>query len=152
MSEFNTNREHYRYFSRISTRWMDNDIYGHINNVHYYSFFDTVANEFLIREGGLDIQSADVVAYIVASSCQYLQPLSHPAELDAAFRVNRLGNSSVEYGIAIFSAQSQHAAAWGTYTHVFVERATDKPCPIPGSIRQALSGAMVVQAGDPELP
>jgi acyl-CoA thioester hydrolase len=102
MSGIDTQRQHYRYFSEVATRWMDNDIYGHVNNVTYYSYFDTVANQFLIEQGGLNIQTADVVGFVVASNCQYLVPITYPQALDVGFRVNRLGHSSVEYGLAVF--------------------------------------------------
>ena len=95
-------RLNYKYFSRITTRWMDNDIYGHINNVVYYSYFDSITNKYLIEEGGLDIQNADIIGFVVASNCQYKAPVSYPEPLTAGLRVNKLGNSSVEYGIGIF--------------------------------------------------
>lgn len=135
-------RRNYHYFSEISTRWIDNDIYGHINNVVYYQFFDTVSNLFLIERCGLDIHNDPVIAYIVASSCQYLAPISHPASIHAGFRVNRLGNSSVEYGIAIFDGEHDQAAAWGTYTHVFVDRHLQRPAQIPEMIRQGLQSVL----------
>lgn len=134
-------REHYAYFSTIETRWMDNDIYGHVNNVTYYSYFDTVANRYLIEQGGLDIHADDVVGFVVASSCQYLSPIAFPSTIEAGFRVNRLGSSSVEYGIGIFTRGQEHASAYGTFTHVFVDRRTNKSTTIPESIRAALSQA-----------
>ncbi len=137
-----TKRNQYYYFNDIQTRWMDNDVYGHINNVHYYSYFDTVTNNYLIEQGGLDIKG-NVVGFIVASSCQYLSPISHPTTINAGFRVNRLGNSSVEYGLAIFDDGSEEASAWGAYTHVFVDRATNKAVVIPSEIRVALEKAVV---------
>lgn len=142
MSDFDTNRQNYAFFSPIHTRWADNDIYGHINNVTYYSYFDTVANNFLIEHGGLNIQQANVVGFVVASNCQYLAPIAHPTLINAGFRVNRLGNSSVEYGIGIFAGEQQTAAAHGTFTHVFVNRQTDKACPIPETMRSALESAL----------
>ena len=138
-----SNRTSYRYFSRITTRWIDNDIYGHINNVTYYQFFDTISNEYLIRECGLDIHHAENVGFIVASSCQYLKPISHPALIDAGFRVNRLGKSSVEYGVGIFVEGESAASAFGTFTHVFVNRNTGKSVPIPTAIRQGLEKVLV---------
>ena len=142
MDSFDTLREHYFFFDEISTRWLDNDIYGHINNVTYYSFFDTVANNYLIREGGMEIQTAKVVGFIVASTCQFHAPVAHPARIDAGFRVNRLGSSSVEYGIAIFKNGEDEASANGTFTHVFVDRTLDKSVPIPAEIRSALQRAL----------
>jgi acyl-CoA thioester hydrolase len=129
-------RKDYSYFLALPTRWRDNDLYGHINNVVYYEYFDTVANHFLIHEGGLDIQGGDVIGYIVNSSCNYLKGAAFPAELSGGFRVNRLGNSSVEYGIGVF--QDETLLAHGTFTHVFVNRDDERPTPIPDGIRNAL--------------
>jgi len=131
-------RTEYHWFTDISTRWMDNDIYGHINNVVYYSYFDSIANKFLIEEGGLDIHNASTVGFVVASSCQYLSPLAYPMALEGGFRANKLGNSSVEYGLAIFEKGSPVASAHGTFTHVFVEQASNKSTAIPPLIRSAL--------------
>ena len=141
MDQPQAQRDHYAYFSRITTRWMDNDIYGHVNNVTYYSYFDTVANEFLIKKGGLNIQDAPVVGFVVASQCQYLAPVAHPSVIEAGFRVNRLGNSSVEYGIAIFEEGKDNASAFGSFTHVFVDRTTNSSVSIPTGIRAALEAA-----------
>ncbi len=139
-------RASYRYFTDITTRWMDNDIYGHINNVVYYSYFDSVANKYLIEEGGLDIKDSQVVGFVVASNCQYKSPIAYPQAIEAGLRVNRLGNSSVEYGIGIFQQGSAVASAIGTFTHVFVDRSTDKPVAIPASIRSALEAVLIKEA------
>ncbi|MCL4159737.1 UNVERIFIED_CONTAM: hypothetical protein GTU68_037928, partial [Idotea baltica] len=120
----------------------DNDIYGHINNAVYYQYFDTVANEYLIDKGELDVNS-NCIAFIVASSCEYHIPLVHPDLLNVGFRVNRLGRSSVEYGLAIFSNGSDQAAASGTFTHVFVDRTAGGSVEIPEKIRQALKAAQL---------
>lgn len=136
------NRADYFYFKRINTRWMDNDIYGHVNNVTYYSYFDTVANSYLIEHGGLDIQNADAVGFVVASSCEYHSPIAFPQTIEAAFRVNKLGSKSVEYGVAIFNETDQEACANGIFTHVFVDRASGKSTAIPNQIRQALELAL----------
>ncbi len=138
-----TERANYPYFCAITTRWMDNDIYGHVNNVVYYSYFDSVANKYLIEEGGLDIHSAEVIGFVVASSCQYKSPIAYPEPIEAGFRVNKLGNSSVEYGIGIFKQGQPSPAAVGTFTHVFVDRATDKSVAIPAQIRRALEAVLV---------
>ena len=130
-------RDGYAYFTRITTRWLDNDVYGHVNNAVYYQFFDTVANAYLMEHGGLDIARSPTIAFIVASSCRYHAPIAHPAEIDAGFRVNRIGRSSVEYGIAIFGA-AESAVAHGTFTHVFVDRETGRSVPIPAPTRAAL--------------
>ena len=138
-----TERTGYPYFTDITTRWMDNDIYGHVNNVVYYSYFDSVANKYLIEEGGLDIHSAEIIGFVVASSCQYKSPIAYPEPIEAGFRVNKLGNSSVEYGIAIFTQGQPNASAVGTFTHVFVDRATDKSVAIPAPLRRALEAILV---------
>ena len=136
-------RGDYPVFYPISTRWADNDIYGHINNVTYYAYFDTAANRYLIEEGGLDISDGSIVGYVVNSGCAYHSPLSYPDALEAGVRVDRLGNSSVQYGIAIFREGEELAAAHGHFVHVFVNRAEDRPVPIPATIRQALEKILV---------
>lgn len=130
----------YRYFLPITTRWMDNDIYGHINNVTYYSYFDTVANHFLIHEGGLDIEQGAVIGLVVESHCNYHAPLAYPQQLRAGLRVDRLGNRAVTYGIAIFADEADEAAASGHFVHVFVDRAKRQPTSIPKRLRDALAG------------
>ncbi len=134
-------RADYFYFQPISTRWSDNDIYGHINNVTYYSYFDSVANHFLINEGGLDIHAGDIIGLVVNSGCSYHKPLAYPEKLHGALRVNKLGNSSVEYGLAIFREGEDAAAAEGYFTHVFVDRQSRRPTPIPEKLRAALAEA-----------
>ncbi len=136
-------RDDYPVFYPIPTRWEDNDIYGHINNVVYYSYFDTAANRYLIEQGGLDITDGSVVGYVVNSGCAYHAPLAHPDELEVGVRVDKLGNSSVQYGIAIFRKGDSTAAANGHFVHVFVERAEDKAVPIPAGIRSALEQILV---------
>lgn len=138
MSKATPEREDYGYFCPITTRWADNDIYGHVNNVVYYAYFDTVANSYLIEQGGLDIHGGDVVGFVVNSHCDYFSPVAFPDQLEGGFRVNRLGNSSVEYGIGIFRQGEKQACAAGTFTHVFVERVSDKPVRIEGLLREAL--------------
>ena len=131
-------RADYKVFYPISTRWSDNDIYGHVNNVVYYSYFDTAANRYLIEEGGLDISDGRIVGYVVNSGCEYHAPITYPESVEAGVRADRLGNSSVQYGIAIFRAGEQAAAAHGYFMHVFVERAQNKSVPIPEALRVAL--------------
>jgi len=131
-------REDYGFFLPITTRWMDNDVYGHVNNVTYYSYFDTVANSYLINEGKLDIHSGDTIGFVVNSQCDYHSAIAFPDELEGALRVNRLGNSSVEYGIGIFRKGEALSAADGTFTHVFVKRDSQRPTPIPPELRTAL--------------
>ena len=131
-------RGDYRHFLLIPTRWMDNDIYGHVNNVIYYSYFDTVINAYLIREGGLDIHAGEVVGYAVESNCRFHRPFSFPESIDAGLRVGHLGNSSVRYEIALFRQDEDKPAATGHFVHVFVDRKTNKPTAIPSPIRAAL--------------
>ena len=131
-------RADYRVFYPITTRWMDNDVYGHVNNVTYYSYFDTAANRYLIEEGGLDIEDGRIVGYVVNSSCHYHAPVTYPEDIEAGLRVDRLGNSSVQYGIAIFRKGENEAAAHGHFVHVFVERAENRSVPIPAPLRSAL--------------
>lgn len=139
--EFDRN---YRYFLPIGTRWMDNDVYGHINNVTYYSYFDTVANHYLITEGGLDIHTAPVIALVVESMCAYRAPLAYPDQLRAGLRVDKLSTRSVSYGIAIFNGTDERAAAHGYFVHVFVDRDSRRAAPIPDPIRAALQRISVI--------
>jgi len=136
-------RDEYRVFYPITTRWSDNDIYGHVNNVTYYSYFDTAANRFLIEEGGLDITEGSVVGYVVNSGCNYHAPVTYPESVAAGLRVDRLGNSSVQYGIAIFREGEERAAADGHFVHVFVDRTANTPVPIPEPLRAALVRLLV---------
>ena len=131
-------RNDYKVFYPISTRWSDNDTYGHINNVIYYSYFDSVANRYLIEEGGLDINDGKIVGYVVQSGCDYHAPASYPEAIEGGLRVDRLGNSSVQYGIGIFRQGEDEALAHGHFVHVFVDRAANKSVPIPEGLRAAL--------------
>lgn len=132
-------RRDYKVFYPISTRWSDNDTYGHINNVVYYSYFDSVANRYLIEEGGLDINDGKIVGYVVQSGCDYHAPASYPEAIEGGLRVDRLGNSSVQYGIAIFRQGEDEALAHGHFVHVFVDRAANTSVPIPQELRVALA-------------
>ena len=131
-------RDRYPHFLSIQTRWSDNDIYGHVNNVTYYSYFDTVVNCFLIDQGGLDIETDSVIGMAVETMCKFNKPLAYPEVLEVGLRVGKLGNSSVRYEIGIFQEGAAEAAAMGHFVHVFVDRATCKPAPIPDAIRSAL--------------
>ncbi|MDP3859240.1 MAG: thioesterase family protein [Stagnimonas sp.] len=128
----------YPYFVPVTTRWMDNDVYGHVNNVTYYSYFDTAANHYLIREGGLDIHGGAVIGLVVESNCRYFAPLEYPMTLQVGLRVDQLGNRAVTYGIAIFREGEDSAAAQGQFVHVFVDRASRRPAAMPDSLRAAL--------------
>jgi acyl-CoA thioester hydrolase len=129
----------YRTFLTIPTRWMDNDAYAHVNNVVYYSYFDTAVNEHLIRAGGLDIARDPVVGLVVETSCRFARPLSFPDVLEAGLRVTRLGTSSVEYAIGLFRQGEPAAAAQGRFVHVWVDRASGRPARVPDKIRAALA-------------
>ncbi len=129
----------YPFRTTITTRWMDNDIYGHINNVAYYSFFDTAANQFLIEHGGLDIHAGTIIGLVVESKCHYHAPLAYPQRLRAGVRVDKLGNRAVTYGIAIFPEHDDRAAAHGHFVHVFVDRSSRQPIAIPDALRAALA-------------
>lgn len=132
-------REDYKHFLSIPTRWMDNDVYGHVNNVIYYSFFDTVVNQYLVAEGALDIEKSPVIGLVVETLCRYFKPLTFPETIEAGLRVGRLGNSSVRYEIAIFRQGDTAPAAAGHFVHVYVDRATRRPVPVPEAMRRVLS-------------
>ena len=117
---------------------MDNDYYGHINNVTYYSYFDTAVNQYLIEVGGLDLKTAPVIGVVVNSSCTYKSSIAYPQKLDVGLRVNKLGNSSVQYGLAVFVEEKKIASAFGEFVHVFVDRHSNQSVAIPKSIRLAL--------------
>lgn len=129
----------YLFYTPITTRWADNDIYGHINNVAYYSYFDSAANLYLIEVGGLDIAQGGIIGLVVESHCAYHAPLSYPTPLVAGLRVDRLGHRAVTYGIGIFAEGEELAAAHGHVVHVFVDRTTRKPLAIPPALRDALA-------------
>ncbi|HEV7860998.1 MAG TPA: thioesterase family protein [Pyrinomonadaceae bacterium] len=131
-------RVEYPHLLAIPTRWMDNDIYGHVNNALYYAFFDTAINEYLIAEGGLDITAGPVIGLAAESHCQYMQALAFPEVAEVGLRVGKLGNSSVRYELAIFKRDETYAAAAGYFVHVFVDREERRAVPIPQPIRAAL--------------
>lgn len=127
----------YGYLHRITLRWKDNDVYGHVNNVEYYSFFDTVINEYLIVEAGLDIHSGATIGLCAESHCSFRAPVAFPDTITAGLRVAQVGNSSVRYELALFDgAGAQIAEGW--FVHVFVDRATRRPSPIPPAMRAKL--------------
>jgi len=134
-----TRRTGYPRILAIPTRWMDNDVYGHVNNVTYYSYFDTVVNEHLVNVCGLDIRAGPVIGLVVETWCRFHRPLSFPDVIDAGLRVARLGNTSVTYDIALFDGASDEPAATGRFVHVWVDRASRKPTPVPAPIRAALT-------------
>jgi acyl-CoA thioester hydrolase len=127
----------YPHRSVIPTRWKDNDVYGHVNNVEYYSFFDTVINAWLIREGGLDIHAGDVIGLCAESHCTFLAALAFPDPVTAGLRVGHLGRTSVRYEIGLFDAAGAPAAT-GWFVHVFVDRASRRPATMPDRLRSSL--------------
>ena len=131
-------RDGYFFTHSIATRWMDNDVYGHVNNVVYYSYFDTVINYYLIQHGGLDIHAGAQIGLCVESHCRYAAPLAFPGSVEAALRVESLGRSSVRYGVGLFADGVPAAAAEGWFVHVFVDRVTRRPMPIGEQLRAAL--------------
>lgn len=131
------------FFFPITTRWMDNDMFGHVNNINYYSYFDTVVNQFLIEQAGFDPMTSAQIGFIVKSNCNYISSVSYPEKLIGAFRVDRLGKSSVDYSVGIFKQDEDTASAVGCLTHVFVDRHTQKPTPIQGEMCKAMLSAMV---------
>ena len=131
-------RAHYRCFSRIDTRWMDNDVYGHVNNVVYYSFFDTAVNRYLIQAGALDIEAGAVIGLVVETHCNYFAPLSFPQLVDAGLRVAEVGRSSVRYEVGLFAEGEPLSAAAGHFVHVYVDRASRRPTELSPALRAAL--------------
>ena len=136
-------RDRYRTFHTIPTRWMDNDVYGHVNNVVYYSYFDTVVNGYLISSGALDIEKSRVIGLVVETQCRYFKPITFPDTVHAGLRVARLGNSSVRYEIGIFRNDEEAAAAQGHFVHVYVDRETRRPTALPPEMRGALEQVLV---------
>jgi len=132
------NRDAYRHFQAIPTRWKDNDVYGHVNNVVYYSYFDTVVNQYLIQQKALDIENSQVVGLVVETGCQYFAPIAFPDLVTAGLRVAKIGNSSVRYEIGIFRNAEQDGSAQGFFVHVYVDRITRRPAELPAAVRAAV--------------
>lgn len=132
-------RDDFRHFLTVTTRWMDNDVYGHINNVQYYSYFDTVINRFLIDRGMLDIHAGEVIGLAVESHCNYFSSAAFPDDIEAGLRVANLGRSSVRYEIGLFIAAREQAVAQGHFIHVYVNRDSGQPVDLPDTLREGLS-------------
>ena len=130
--------DYYRHFLTIPTRWMDNDVYGHVNNVVYYSFFDTVVNKFLMEERQLDYSKGEVVGLVVETKCQYFAPIAFPDVVVAGIRVAHIGTSSVRYEIGLFKNDEEKPAAEGHFVHVYVTRSSNKPTPLSSEMRSIL--------------
>jgi acyl-CoA thioester hydrolase len=128
----------YRVFRPIGTRWADNDVYGHVNNVVYYSWFDTAVNAYLIEQGALDIHAGEVIGLVIETQCQYFAPLAFPQTVHAGLRVAHLGRSSVRYEVGLFAEGEDLCAACGHFVHVYVDRATRRPVPLPPLLKKTL--------------
>ena len=139
------NRTDFRYFLPITTRWMDNDVYGHVNNVVYYSWFDTVVNHFLVINDELDFQAGDTIGLVIETQCTYFDSVAFPDGVVAGLTVSKLGNSSVRYEVGIFKNDEQMASAQGQFTHVYVDRQTRRPVPLPDGLRTVLQTILSTQ-------
>ena len=135
-------RSSYRHFSSITSRWADNDAYGHINNVVYYSYFDTVVNRYLIEAEVLDVAASPVIGLVVETHCSYFSPLSFPQTVEAGLRASHIGASSVRYEIGLFAAGETLAAACGHFVHVYVDRGTRRPTALPLRLTRTLQGLL----------
>ncbi len=131
-------RETYRAFRPITTRWMDNDQYGHVNNVIYYSWFDTAVNAHLIEQGVLDTENGSTIGFVIETQCQYFAPLSFPQTVEAGIRVGHIGSSSVRYEVGLFAQGAEMTAAKGHFVHVYVDRETRRPVPLPQELKAVL--------------
>ena len=131
-------REDYQKFYPLSTRWMDNDMFGHINNVVYYSFFDTAVTHFLIETGCLTLKNNPIVFYVVHTSCNFITSLSYPEEIEAGIMLKKIGKTSITYGVSVFKKGAISAAAYGEFIHVLVDRNSNKSTLIPEDIRQKI--------------
>ncbi|MEY3652874.1 MAG: hypothetical protein RL739_1044 [Pseudomonadota bacterium] len=131
-------RSAYKAFRSIGTRWMDNDAYGHVNNVVYYSWFDTAVNAYLIEHGVLDIHHGEAIGLVVETQCNYFSPLAFPQTVEAGLRVARLGSSSVRYEVALFAQDQDLCAARGHFVHVYVDRVSRRPVSLPQPLKQLL--------------
>lgn len=139
-----TTRADYAHFLSISTRWSDNDVYGHINNVVYYSYFDTVVNEYLLRHGVLDYSEGETIGLVVETRCNFFAPVEFPEPIEAGLRVEKLGTTSVRYEVAVFAQGADEAAAQGHFVHVYVDRVTRRPVALPAPLVAALKPLLVL--------
>lgn len=150
--ELPTRREDFSVLRTITTRWMDNDHYGHVNNVVYYSYFDTAVNGYLIEASGCDVRELPAIGIVAETSCRYLSELSFPDTVHAGLALEKLGNSSVVYRIGLFRNAESGPAAIGRFVHVYVDAATRRPVPVPAQVRRALEALQQGYAGFPALP
>ncbi|MET0378663.1 MAG: thioesterase family protein [Spongiibacteraceae bacterium] len=146
MKTENFDKSHFPFFKTVNTRWADNDIYGHVNNAVYYQYFDSVINAYLIAEGSLDIHDGDAMGFMVRSECDYFAPLAYPNDVIVGLAVEKLGNSSVQYRLGLFTEDDAAPAAIGAMVHVFVDRTSNRPVPIPAPIRAVLQRIQITVA------
>lgn len=135
-------RGSYRYLRPITTRWLDNDVYGHVNNVVYYLWFDTAVNGFLVERGLLEPTGSGPIGLVAETGCRYLSSISFPDAVEAGLALTRIGTSSVEYRIGIFRQGAEEPAAEGRFVHVYVDRESRRPVPVPQAVRETLQGAL----------
>lgn len=133
-------RRDYKRFSAVTTRWIDNDVYGHLNNVVYYSLFDTAVNAFLIDVGLLDVLQSPVIGLVAETGCSYFEPLAFPEPVDVGLRAARIGASSVRFELGVFARGADETSARGHFIHVYVDRVSSRPVALPGPLRAALQG------------
>ena len=138
MRQYPTNRSDYNYFSKMNTRWNDNDIYGHLNNVIYYELFDTAVNKWLIKNNLIDIKNGNNIGLIVQSGCNYFSSFEYPEDIDAGIRVTKIGNSSVRYEVGLFKPSDDLASADGFFIHVYVNRGSNKPITLDYEFKKKL--------------
>jgi acyl-CoA thioester hydrolase len=132
-------RSHFPHFETLGTRWADNDVYGHVNNVVHYSYFDTAVNRYLIEAGALDIHRGEVIGLVVSTQCHYFESLAFPQTVHAGLRVTQRGRSSVHYALGLFADEAPLSAALGRFVHVYVDRTTRRPVPLPEALTRALA-------------
>ncbi len=137
-------RNLYGYWQKIEARWIDNDIYGHINNAVYYTYIDSIINGYLISQGLLEPQKSKIIGLVAESHCQFFRPVRYPISMDGGLRVEKIGNSSVRYEVAMFAEDKDEPIAVGGYTHVFVQRAGGRPTPVPQKLREVF-GELIKQ-------
>jgi acyl-CoA thioester hydrolase len=136
-------RSAYRHFLAITTRWNDNDSYRHVNNAVYYEYFDTVVNEYLISKGVLNLDRSSVIGLVVETRCRFFSQIAFPSTVHAGLRVVRLGNSSIKYEIGLFQNERADASAQGHFVHVYVDRSTNRPVPLPAELKAALAPLLI---------
>jgi acyl-CoA thioester hydrolase len=150
--ELPTRRDEFRVLRTITTRWMDNDHYGHVNNVVYYSYFDTAVNGYLIEASGVDVRDLPAIGIVAETSCRFLRELTFPETVHAGLALEKLGNSSVIYRIGLFRNEDTEPAALGRFVHVYVDSATRRPVPVPPQVRAALTALDEGYVGTTPLP